>query len=372
MITDLTDIQQMLEDGSMRLAEKFAPQRGLNPGELKDPSPVLWPQICELGWPAVLASEAHGGIGGGPVEVFLLGRAHGAGLLDTPFLGASVLCGAILSELAENPTAAELLRGLAAGEPNLALAHFERSISQAIEDLTTQATVDSAGYRLNGEKVAVLSGTGVEGYIVSACAGGDAGRGREVLLLHVPADSPGLTVTPRRLVDGQLTAWLQFVDTPADNSAVLARDAQGFLERALQLGLVETLGEAAGALEAAFTIAKDYIGVRKQFGRTLSSFQVLRHRIVDMWMTVEEVKTFGLAAARALADGDPAAETMLRSAKAHVGTAGLWVAEQAVQLHGAMGVTNEAVIGQYLKRMVVIDRLFGGSRHQIAELCKTG
>jgi alkylation response protein AidB-like acyl-CoA dehydrogenase len=317
----------------------------------------------------VLVPEVSGGLGRSAVEVFLLGRAHGAALLVTPFLGTSILGGSVLSALDPREDVGAMLHELAMGTRKIALAHFERSISQKAGDLTTHAVRQGSGYELSGEKVCVLGGNDAGSYIVSARVHDEQG-GHRLSLFHVAADAHGLQRIQRRLIDGQPAAWLKFYKTHLASEQLLISgpQAQVTLDRALNMGIVESIGEAAGAAQAAFEIASDYIRQRKQFGRALSTFQVLRHRVADMWMIVQELTSLGLAAAKAVADDDNEAATLLHSAKVHAGTAGLWVVEQAVQMHGAMGITNEGLVGQYLKRAVVVDRLFGDADHHLAAL----
>jgi alkylation response protein AidB-like acyl-CoA dehydrogenase len=342
----LTEEQAMLLETGRRLAAEARGQKASD-------GAAMWRRLCALGWAASLVPETHGGVGGGAVEAFVLGYIHGQGLPHTNYLGSAVLAPTALSEV-DDALAADLLPRLASGQLSVALAHQERPSVSEPQDVRARATRRGGGFVLDGEKVCVV-GADAGGYLVSARD--EAGA---VSLFYAPADGVGLSRKDVTLIDGRPAATLTFAGTPAD-----AVGGPQVLRRTLSVGAAALVGEAAGALDEALAQSIAYIQERRQFGKTLSSFQALRHRIADMYMIIEEVRALGLAAATAVAQGAPEAETLVRSAKVHVGLEGVRAAEQAIQLHGAMGVTQDATIGACLQRLVVVDAIFGSAEHHL-------
>jgi alkylation response protein AidB-like acyl-CoA dehydrogenase len=191
-------------------------------------------------------------------------------------------------------------------------------------------------------------------------------------LFLVSPQATGVSATPYRLIDGSEAADFAFHDVKLASDGRLGdpgADMRARIEEAVLVATLAAVGEALGCLEAALALSVAHLQTRKQFGVPLASFQVLRHRIADMYIAVEELRYLAFAAAR-IKDRSERADA-IRAAKIHLGHAGVWASEQAVQLHGAMGVTEECKVGQYLKRVTVLDRLFGGADHHIAKMAAT-
>jgi alkylation response protein AidB-like acyl-CoA dehydrogenase len=185
--------------------------------------------------------------------------------------------------------------------------------------------------------------------------------------VHVPADAPGVRRLGQKLVDGRESCRIGFenVAIPATQMLAMNSSADSAIARACRIALAALAGEALGALERALENTKEYLLTRQQFGKPLAQQQVLRHRFADMYMVLQEIESLGLLAAKASASGRPDADLLLRRAKIHVGMAGVKAAESAVQLHGAMGVTEELAVGHCLRRVLTVDSLFGNARQHL-------
>lgn len=367
---ELMEAQELVAGAARKLAAN-APTPWDAPGEATSRRrAAVWRSLSEQGWPGVLAPQAFGGWGGSAVEVFLLSQAGGAAVMDCPFLSSSVICATILSLAADERQQAALWPPLSGGDLRLALAHFERENGWDWEAVGTVAEPRDGGYVLSGRKTFVLGGPQADHFIVSAaCPAGAEGQAGLALFL-VRADAEGLTRRPYRLIDGQGAADVELAGVHLGPEARLggSSDAGQALQAALTMGLVALIGEAVGALEEALRLSRAHLGTRTQFGRPLAEFQTLRHRLADIYMALEEIRSIGLAAAFALAESDPDGELLARSGKVHVGVAGVWAAEQAVQLHGGLGMSDSYPVGHYLKRLTVIDRALGGVDHHIGVL----
>jgi len=293
-----------------------------------------------------------------------MGRALGLGLPDTPLLGHALVCGALLGALDRGPVRNELVAGLASNQHTCGFAHFERSVDPSPCEKWLRTTVTStsgSGHVLNGEKVCVLNGATADGLLVTAI--GPQGH----CVVHVPADAPGVRRLGQKLVDGRESCRIGFenVAIPATQMLAMNSSADSAIARACRIALAALAGEALGALERALENTKEYLLTRQQFGKPLAQQQVLRHRFADMYMVLQEIESLGLLAAKASASGRPDADLLLRRAKIHVGMAGVKAAESAVQLHGAMGVTEELAVGHCLRRVLTVDSLFGNARQHL-------
>lgn len=326
-----------------------------------------WTKLVDLGWPGVLVPVEQGGYGGSTLDLMLLSRALGAHLIKTPLLQDAalttpLLCGALPARRAT------LLGRHLTGEYRIVLAYEETSRDAEGDYIATRVEVKEGGYVLCGDKRMVLYGADAHALIVAAMAPTAAG-GEALGLFLVPRSMPGVTVTPFELIDGTEAANFSFDNVSLGKDAELLpsdADKREYLTASLLTGLLAAVGEAIGCLETALAQTIAHLNTRQQFGAPLASFQVLRHRVADMYIAIEELKSLGFAAART----DDKAEMLraIRTAKIYLGRAGVWTAEQAVQLHGAMGVTEECLVGRVLKRITVLDRLFGGADHHICRL----
>ncbi|WP_348762580.1 acyl-CoA dehydrogenase [uncultured Salinisphaera sp.] len=324
-------------------------------------SPAVWGQFAELGLLAVPFSESAGGFDGGGAELMVVAEGLGRGLVVEPYLGRIVLAGCFLDAALADDKKAEVLEPLIAGEARFALAVHEPAGRYDPHWIETTATQDANGWRLSGRKAAVLAGDSADHLIVIARTGGDNPSAEGLSAFWVDADTAGVRRAGYTTIDGQRAAevWLDDVAVGADALIGTEGQAGGALEYALDRGVVALCAEAAGAMEVACDLTLDYLKERKQFGVPIGSFQALQHRMVDMRMNLEKVRSLTLWAACSLEGDATERRQRLAQAKVMVGTAGRKVAEEAIQLFGGMGMMDESSVAHYAKRIVMIDHYLG-------------
>lgn len=323
----------------------------------------IWRQFAELGWLAMPISEAHGGLGGGAVEVGILMEAFGRGLVSEPYLSTVVIGASLIAECGSEAQKQALLPKIADGSLVLAFAHSERQARFVLADVTTTAKKTPDGWRLDGHKTAVLDGSAAGQIIVSARV--DDGKSGKLCLFLVPQAARGLALRDFPRLGGGRACNLELRDAQLPANALLGdgTDALPAIEAVIDRAMAALGAEAVGIMQTLLDQTLEYTRIRKQFGRPLSANQVIRHRLADMAMQCDEARSMALRAAL-MADAEPVARSRAASgAKAKIGKCARFVAEQSVQLHGAMGVTEELDIGVYFKRLLAFETLFGGSAH---------
>lgn len=332
-------------------------------------SPELWNQFAELGLLAVPFSEAAGGFDGGGAELMVVAEGFGRGLVVEPYLSAVVLAGTLIDALAGD-RAAELLEPVIAGETRYALACYEPDGRYDPHWVETSARRDDDGYVISGAKAVVLNGDSADRFVVIARSSGAPGEAAGLSAFLVDAEADGVSRRGYPTIDGHRAAEVQFDNVKVGADALLGGEGEAAdgLRHALDRGLVALCSEAAGAMEVACDLTLDYLKERKQFGVPIGSFQALQHRMVDMRMALEKVRSLTLWAACSLDAGDDERRTRLAAAKAMVGKAGRHVAEEAIQLFGGMGMMDESSISHYAKRIVMIDHYLGDRVWHMADL----
>ena len=365
---DLTpsDEQRLLRESADRFVSETytADHRRKVASEPLGFSTSIWKQFAELGWLAMPIAEDHGGLGGGAIEIGILMEAFGRGLISEPYLSTVVIGASLISECGTEAQKQALLPKIADGSLVLAFAHSERQARFDLADVRTTAKKTSDGWRLDGNKTAVLDGNAAGRLIVSARVDDGAGAAKLCLFL-VPQGVRGLTARDYPRLGGGRACNLDLRDVqlPADALIGDGTDALPAIEAVVDRAMAALGAEAVGIMQTLLDQTLEYTKIRKQFGRPLSANQVIRHRLADMAMQCDEARSMALRAAL-MADAEPVARSRAASgAKAKIGKCARFVAEQSVQLHGAMGVTDELDIGSYFKRLLAFDTLFGGSAH---------
>ncbi|ROO31449.1 acyl-CoA dehydrogenase family protein [Salinisphaera japonica] len=358
-----SDEQRMLADLVTRVvADHYA--FDAREGYIASPeghSPDVWAQFAELGLLAVPFSETAGGFDGGGAELMVVAEGLGRGLVVEPYLGRIVLAGCFLDGALDDAAKADTLEPLITGEARWALAVHEPAGRYDPYWIETTAVKDGQGWHLSGRKATVLAGDSADHLIVIARTSGDNPAQSGLSAFWVDADTAGVRRTGYTTIDGQRAAeiWLDDVAVDADALIGVEDEAGTALEYALDRGVVALCAEAAGAMEIACDLTLDYLKERKQFGVPIGSFQALQHRMVDMRMNLEKVRSLTLWAACSL-DGDATERRQrLASAKTMVGTAGRKLAEEAIQLFGGMGMMDESSVAHYAKRIIMIDHYLG-------------
>lgn len=360
---DLTpsDEQRLLRESADRFVSGTytADQRRKIASEPHGFSTALWKQFAELGWLALPIAEVHGGLGGGAVEIGILMEAFGRGLVSEPYLSTVVIGAALISECGTEAQKQALLPKVAEGSLILAFAHSERQARFDLADVKTTATKAAEGWRLDGRKTAVLDGNAANQIIVSARLDG------KLCLFLVPQGARGLALRDFPRLGGGRACNLELTGVQLSADALLGdgSDVLPAIEAAIDRAMAALGAEAVGIMQTLLDQTLEYTKIRKQFGRPLSANQVIKHRLADMAIQCDEARSMALRAAL-MADAEPMARSRAASgAKAKIGKCARFVAEQSVQLHGGMGVTEELDVGSYFKRLLAFDTLFGGSAY---------
>jgi len=328
-------------------------------------SDAAWTQLAELGLTALPLPEAQGGFDGGAVDMFVVMQELGRGLVVEPYF-ATVFGAEFLKRGGGHD---DLLAEVAGGTLKLACALGERQSRHDLRDIATRAQPDGDGWRLDGEKKVVLHGAEAGVLIVSARSSGAQRDEDGISLFALPADTPGLQVTGYRTLDGQRAADLRLDGVHVGRAQLIGGAGAGWalLEAAADYGAGLLCAEAVGAMEALFEATLEYLKTRQQFGVPIGKFQALQHRMADMAIHLEQARSLALLAAVRLDGGDAAERRRaVSAAKYRVGQAARFVGQQAVQLHGGMGVTDELPAAHYFKRLSTIELTLGDGDHHLA------
>ena len=363
----LSDEQRLLRESADRFVGETctADHRRKAAAEPNGFSAAIWKQFADLGWLALPIAEEYGGLGGGAIEIGILMEAFGRGLVSEPYLSTVVISAGLIGTSGSEAQKQALLPKVADGSLYLAFAHSERASRFDLDKVETTAAKTPSGFRLSGHKIAVLDGQAANQVIVSARLVSANGSSGKLCLFLVPARTPGMSTHdfPRLGGGHACNLDLRDVHLPADALLGDGGDALPAIEAVVDRAMAALGAEAVGIMQTLLDTTLEYTKIRKQFGRPLSANQVIRHRLADMAMQCDEARSLALRAAL-MADAEPIARSRAASgAKARIGKCARFVAEQSVQLHGAMGVTEELDIGLYFKRLLAFDTLFGGSAH---------
>ena len=358
---DLTDDQRMLVDSAAAFTKKHSPVTRMR--KLRtDPvgwSPEVWKQMGELGWIGLALPEAVGGLGGTFVDVALVLEQLGATLVPEPLVSSLIAATAIVAAGSAEQQRA-FLPALAEGKASLALAWAEADGRYDAARVATRADKAGAGYKLTGAKRFVLDGHAAAQLVVSASAGGQLG------LFVVDAKAPGVTVVPVRTIDGRVAANIELAGVEVGADRALANAPAAALERALDVGAAAACAEGLGIMRAVLGMTVEYLRTREQFGAKIGTFQVLQHRAVDMFIQTELAKSASLGAAIRIDEGDAGERrAAVSAAKVQLAESGRFVTQQAIQLHGGIGITDEHDVGLFFKRMVALNALFGDAQHHV-------
>jgi len=367
MDLNLSDEQRLLRESVDRfIAETYdADHRRKSAGDPLGFSPKIWKQFAELGWLALPIAEEYGGLGAGAIETGILMEAFGRGLVCEPYLATVVIGASLIADCGNEAQKQALLPKVADGSLVLAFAHAERTARFDLAHVETTAVKTPDGWQLDGSKTAVLDGHAAGQAIVSARVANSNGASGTLCLFLVPAGTPGLGMRDYARLGGGRACNFDLANVRLPRDALLGDggDRLPQIEAVVDRTLAALGSEAVGIMQIMFDMTLEYTKVRQQFGRPLSANQVIRHRLADMAMHCDEARSIALRAALML-DSEPAERGRAASgAKAKIGKSARFVAEQSVQLHGAMGVTEELDIGSYFKRLLAFDTLFGGSAH---------
>ncbi len=366
---NFTEEQKMVRDGLTRLVREqydwetrrkaITSQEGWRP--------EVWAQLAELGILGMPFSEDDGGFGGGAVDAMVIMEEFGKGLVVEPFVPTVVCAGGFLKHAGTAAQKEEHIGGIVAGSTVFAFAYAEPRGRYDYADLATTAKKDGTGYVLNGHKAVVIGAPWASHLIVTARTSGDQRDRGGVSVFVVAKDSSGITTRDYETVDGRRASEVFFENVSVPAEALIGQEGEGLalIELVTDEAIAALCAEACGAMKVAHTMTVEYSRQRKQFGVPIGSFQVLQHRMVDMYTAYEQSVSLTYLATLRLGSDEVERKRAVSAAKVGVGQAARLIGQEAVQIHGGNGVTDEYAIGHYFKRLTIFDAEFGNVDHHL-------
>jgi alkylation response protein AidB-like acyl-CoA dehydrogenase len=329
--------------------------------------PKHWKQFAELGLLAAPLPEAHGGLGGGAIETQIVMEEFGKRLVVEPYVPTVVVGGGLIADVGSDALKSEWLGKIASGEAIFSFAFAESQGRYNLADLKTSARKQSAGFVLNGHKAVAIAAPWADQLVVTARTGGGQREAKGVSIFLVDKKSNGITTRDYPTVDGQRASEIIFenVEVPASRLIGAVDSGLPAIERVVDHAIAATCAEACGAMKVLVDATVEYSKNRKQFGVPIGKFQALQHRMVDMFVNYEQAVSITLMVTLKLDERDSERARAASAAKAQIGKAGRFVGQQAVQIHGGMGMTDELNVGHFFKRLTIIDTLFGSTDHHL-------
>ncbi len=363
----LSEEQQMLQDSVAKFVHNdydFESRMKVVKGD-DGYSKVHWKLFAELGWLMVPFTEEEGGLGGSAADLMVVMEEFGKGIVIEPFLATAVIGGGLVAGAGNDLQKGELIAGIMDGSQQIAFGYVEPQSRYDLSDVATQAEKTDSGYRLNGHKAVVLNGGIANTLIVSARTSGSQADADGISLFVVDADAAGVDVQSYRTQDGARAAEIKLNNVEVSAASLLGAEGQALpvIESVLQRATLAICAEAVGAMEVAYQKTVEYTKTRVQFGVPIAKFQALQHRMADMFVEHQQAKSIVLMAAMKLDQGGEGAAKAISAMKVCVGKAARAVGQEAVQIHGGIGVTDELDVGHYFKRLTMIELLFGNTAY---------
>jgi pimeloyl-CoA dehydrogenase small subunit len=370
---DLSEEQRLLKESVDRLlADRYTfDKRKAYLAEPEGWSRALWSQYAELGLLGLPFAEEHGGFGGGGVEVMLVMEAFGRALVLEPYLATVVLAGTALRLGGSAAQQAALLPQVAEGKLVLAVAHGERQARYDLSDVLTTAKPKGGGWVLDGAKSVVAHGDSADRLVVSARTAGERNDEVGITLFLVDTAASGVARRSYTMRDGTRAAEIALSGVEVGADAVIGEVGAGFpiIERVVETGIAATAAEAVGAMETMQAMTLEYLKTRQQFGRPIGQNQALQHRATEMFVSLEQGRSMAMLAAMMVDEQDAGERAHnIAMVKVGVGQAARFVSQNAVQLHGGIGMTEEYAVGHYFRRCMVIEHSFGDTAHHLGRL----
>ncbi|KJS25545.1 MAG: acyl-CoA dehydrogenase [Hyphomonadaceae bacterium BRH_c29] len=326
----------------------------------------MWMQFAELGLMMAPFSEEDGGLGGGPIDAMVVMEEFGKGLVVEPYV-PSVVCGGGFLKRGTDAQKEEYLSGVMSGENIFAFAYAEPRGRYNLADLETTAKKDGSGFVINGHKAVVIGAPWATHLIVTARTSGGRRDVNGVTVFVVEKSAPGITTRDYPTVDGRRASEVYFENVSVGGEAVIGDVDNGLplIELVSDEAIAALCAEACGAMKVAQNMTVEYSRQRKQFGTPIGKFQVLQHRMVDMFMEAEQSVSMTYMATLKLDEDTVTRKKAASAAKVRIGQGGRFVGQQAIQIHGGMGMTDELAVGHYFKRLTMIDSEFGNVDHHL-------
>jgi pimeloyl-CoA dehydrogenase small subunit len=333
------------------------------PGWRKD----YWREFAELGLLGAPFPEDFGGLGGGPVETMIIMEEFGRGLVIEPYLGTVVLAGGFLRHGGSKAQKSANIPAIVEGKSVFAFAYAEPQGRYNLADLTTTAKKDGAGFKLSGHKAVVIGAPWADKLVVTARTSGGQRDDKGVTVFLLDKSAKGVSSHDYPTVDGLRASEIMLENVSVGADAVLGQVDNGLplIEQVVDDGIAALSAEAIGGMKVLLDTTVEYTKTRKQFGVPIGKFQVLQHRMVDMFMNYEQSVSITYMVTLKLGEDEKERKKAAAAAKVQIGKAGRFVGQQAVQLHGGMGMTDELNVGHYFKRLTMIDTQFGGVDHHL-------
>ncbi|HVV42724.1 MAG TPA: pimeloyl-CoA dehydrogenase small subunit [Nitrobacter sp.] len=370
---DLTEEQRLLKDSvdglladsyDFESRKKYAKEKG-------GWSKAVWSKLAEQGLLGLPFSEEDGGFGGGAVETMIVMEALGRALVLEPYLATVVIGGSFLRRGGSDAQKAAHIPGIVDGSKTLAFAQLEKNSRYDLADVTTTAKKKGGGWVIDGEKFVVLNGENADTLIVTARTRGDRRDRAGVGVFLVPANARGVSRKGYPTQDGLHAADITFTGVEVGADAAIGDPENGLplIEQVVDDARIALCAEAVGAMDESLKTTVEYIKTRKQFGVPIGSFQVLQHRAADMFVALEQARSMAMFATMA-SEFEDAKEraNAVAAAKVQIGKSGKFVGQQSIQLHGGIGMTMEAKIGHYFKRLTMIEQTFGDTDYNLARV----
>src|SRR5438477_2117099 len=377
MDLDLSEEQRLLKesvDGLLNDSYDFDQRKkyGVEKGGW---SKAVWSKLAEQGLLGLPFSEEDGGFGAGAVETAIVMEAMGKALVLEPYLATVVIAGGFLRHGGSDAQKAAHVPGIIDGSKTFAFAQLEKNSRYDLHDVATSAKKKGNGWVIDGEKFVVLNGENADMLIVTARTKGDRRDRSGVGVFLVPANARGVTKKSYPTQDGlhAVDITLTGVEVGADSAIGDPENALDLIERVVDEARTAMCAEAVGAMDESLKTTVEYLKTRKQFGVPIGSFQTLQHRAADMFVAVEQARSMSMFATMA-SDFDDAKEraTAVAAAKVQIGKSAKFVGQQAIQLHGGIGMTQEAKIGHYFKRLTMIENTFGDTDYHLRRVTESG
>ena len=374
---DLSEEQRLLKESLDRLiGDRYAFEQ--RKGYAQSPqgwSRELWGQFAELGLLGLPFEERHGGSAGGPVETMIAMEAFGRALALEPYLATVVLGGGFLRHGGSAEQCADLIPQIVDGSLTVAFAHTERQSRYDLYDIETRAVRDGAGWMLDGKKGVVVHGDTADKLVVTARVGGSRRDRDGVAAFIVDGKTAGVSRLGYPTQDGLRAAEITLANVRVGPEGALGEPGKALplIERVVDEAIAALCAEAVGAMAVMHELTVEYLKTRRQFGREIGSFQILQHRAVDMLIALEQARSMAMFATMMAADENAAERrNAVAAAKVQIGRSGKFIGQQAIQLHGGIGMTMEYKVGHYFKRVTMIDTMFGDADHHLRELARRG
>ena len=366
---NFTEEQEMVRDGLSRLVREqydAETRRGVTESEAGW-RPEVWAQLAELGILGMPFSEEDGGFGGGAVDAMVVMQEFGKGLVVEPFVPTVVCAGGFLKHAGTAAQKEEHIGAIVSGEGVYAFAYAEPRGRYNYADLETTAKKDGSGYVLNGHKAVVIGAPWASKLIVTARTGGDRRDKDGVSVFVVDKSADGVVTRDYPTFDGRRASEVYFENVALGADALIGEEGAGLplIELVTDEAVAALCAEACGAMQVANAMTLEYSKQRKQFGVPIGKFQVLQHRMADMFIEYEQSVSMTYLATLRLDAAERDRKLAVSAAKVRVGQAAHKVGEEAIQIHGGNGMTDEYAIGHYFKRLTLFDSEFGNVDHHM-------